>query len=363
MKNVFGLFLLLQITASIMSLGQGRAGDFTLSKGDLIEDLLFSYYDEQSFNGSVLVVENNQIIYENTFGFADFETEEPLDAHMPFYLASLAKQFTAAAIIKLEEEGKLSLDDPLKKYLPMMPKFFDPIEIHHLLTHTAGVPDYINDLEINEEGLTNMDVYEALTMQKDLYFAPGSKYRYSNSGYVLLALIIQVASGQTIDDYFQQHIFDAFNMDDAFVFSKATNRKKRVKGYTTQRKLNDYSLLTVGDGGIYASAVDLYKWEQALNSGMYISKESLDRVYTPVVLTNGRSRRYGYGWEIGNNARGKLVYHSGEIAGFRTYVERQLEPSNAIIILTNNSFQRIVELRNTLVKILDGRLNMLPKQK
>jgi CubicO group peptidase (beta-lactamase class C family) len=362
MKIIFS-FILMQIAVATTLFGQGRAGDFTLSKGDLIEDLLFNYYDELSFNGSVLVVENDQVIYENTFGFANFETEEPLDAHIPFYLASLAKQFTAAAIIKLEEEGKLSLDDPLKKYLPMMPDIFDPIEIHHLLTHTAGVPDYINDLEISEDGLTNMEVYKALITQKDLFFTPGSKYRYSNSGYVLLAMVIQVASGQIIEDYFQQNIFDTFNMDDAFVYSKATSKKKRVKGYTTQRKLNDYNLLTVGDGGIYASARDLYKWEQALNSGMYISKESLDRVYTPVVLTNGRSRRYGYGWEIGNNARGKLVYHSGEIAGFRTYVERQLEPGNDIIILTNNSFQRIVELRNTLVKILDGRLNMLPKQK
>ena len=97
-------------------------------------------------------------------------------------------------------------------------------------------------------------------------------------------------------------------------------------------------MLTVGDGGIYASALDLYKWEQALNSGKFIKKESLDKVYTPVVLTNGRSRRYGYGWEIGSNSQGKLVYHSGEIAGFRTYIERQLVSGNTVIILTNNSF-------------------------
>lgn len=355
------LFFLLFFTSVVY--GQGRSDNFALSKGDLIENLLFKYYDELDFNGSVLVVENNQIIYENTFGFADFENEEPLDAEMPFYLASLGKQFTAAAVIKLEEEGKLSLDDPIKKYLRMMPKMYDPIKIRHLLTHTAGVPDYINKLQIAKPGLTNMEVYEALVKLRSLNFVPGNKYRYSNSGYVLLALIVQVASGQTIENYFQEHIFDAFEMNNAFVFSLATANRQRVKGYTSKKKLYDYNLMTVGDGGIYASARDLYKWEQALNTGQFITKESLDRIYTQVVLTNGRSRRYGFGWEIGSNSQGKLVYHDGELAGFRSYIERQLVSGNAIIILTNNSFSQVANLRNTLVKILDGRVNTLPEEK
>ena len=363
MKVRFFHFLYLLFMANTIVYGQGSDKNFALSKGDLIEDLLFNYYDELDFNGSVLVVENNQVIYENTFGFADFDLQEPLDGDMPFYLASLAKQFTAAAIIKLEEEGRLSLQDPLKKFLPMMPKIYDAIEVHHLLTHTAGIPDYINNLAIAEAGLTNMDVYEALIKQRSLYFNPGSKYRYSNSGYVLLAMIVQVASGMTIDSYFQEQIFDAFQMENAFVYSVATSDKQRVKGYTAKNKLDDYDLFTVGDGGIYASARDLYKWEQALNTGKFINKESLDKLYTQVVLTNGRSRRYGYGWEIGNNSQGKLVYHAGELAGFRTYIERQIEPGNAIIILTNNSFSGIAELRNTLVKILDGRLNVIPGEK
>ena len=363
MKQLLRKLVFLLLSVSTGAYGQGMSESFALSKGDLIENLLFNYYDELEFNGSVLVVENNQIIYENTFGFADFETEEPLDAEMPFYLASLSKQFTAASIIKLAEEGKLSLDDPLKKYLRMMPKMYDPVKIHHLLTHTGGVPDYINNLEIAEPGLTNMDVYEALIKQKHLTSAPGNKYRYSNSGYVLLAMIIQVASGQTIESYFQQHIFDAFDMNNTFVYTASTANIKRVKGYDAKNKLNDYSLLTVGDGGIYATARDLNKWEQALNSGKFIKKESLEKVYSPVVLTNGRTRRYGYGWEIGSNSQGKLVYHSGEIAGFRTYVESQLASGNAVIILTNNSFSKVAQLRNTLVKILDGRLVALPEGK
>ena len=306
---------------------------------------MFEYYDDKGFNGSVLVVENNQIIYENTFGFADFDNKEPLDGNMPFYLASLAKQFTSAAIMKLAEEGKLSLDDPLTKYLPLMPKIYNPVKIHHLLTHTSGVPDYFS-LGIAKAGLTNLEVYKELIHQKNLNFVPGNKYRYSNSGYVLLAMVIQIASGQTIHDYFQQHIFEPLEMDNAFVQTIGLAKQQKVKGYTSKNKLNDYNLLTVGDGGIYATALDLYKWQQVLNSGNYISLESLEKMYSPVVLANGRSRNYGYGWELGNNLQGKLVYHTGGLGGFRTYIERQLETNNAIIILTNNFVEDVISSSN-----------------
>ncbi len=342
------------IMAAVPSLGQGRVADFALSKGDLIEDVLFNYYDA-GFNGSVLVVENNTVIYENTFGFADFTSREPLDGDTPFYLASLAKQFTAAAVLRLAEAGKLNLDDPVTKFLPMMPKAYRQVRIHHLLTHTAGVPDYFA-LGIARPGLTNMEVYQALVIHKTLDFTPGNKFRYSNSGYVLLALVIQVASGQTIADYFQQEIFIPCNMPHAFVYSAATKGKLRVKGYTAKGKPDDYALFTVGDGGIYATARDLFNWQQALNSGAFISQASLEKMYAPVALANGRVKKYGFGWELGNNLQGKLVYHTGGLAGFRNYIERQLARGNAVIILTNNSFPDVLQLRNTLVKILDGRL-------
>ena len=357
-KNIllFILSLSLYINAAI---GQGRIDNFALTKGDLIENLLFTYYDELGFNGSVLVVENNKVIYENTFGFSDFESEEPLDADIPFYIASLSKQFTSAAIIKLSEEGKLSLEDPLTKYLTRMPGFYDKVEIHHLLTHTAGIPDYFN-LGIVKDGITNYDVYEALIGQKSLDFTPGSKFYYSNSGYVLLAMIVEIASGNKINNYFQQQFFNPLKMENSFVQTKATNEEIKVKGYTSKLKVDDYNLLTIGDGGIYATARDLFKWEQALNNGSVINKESLDKVYMPLKLTNGMTRKYGYGWELGNNTQGKLVYHTGGLAGFRTYIECQLSSNNAIIILTNNSFSNVLDLRNTLVKILDGRVENIP---
>ncbi|MEN8249239.1 MAG: serine hydrolase domain-containing protein [Bacteroidota bacterium] len=352
------LFFILLISSTAFVCGQGRVEEFALTKGDLIEDLIFDYYDNKGFNGSILVVEDDQIVYENTFGFADFENEEPLDRDLPFYLASLAKQFTAASILRLSEQNKLSLEDPVTKFLPLMPGTFDVVKIRHLLSHTSGVPDYFT-MGIAENGTTNMDVYEALVKRKYLDFKPGYKFQYSNSGYVLLAMVIQVATGQTIDRYFHEEIFDRFNMQNAFVFTTTSSLNPRVKGYTSRFRSNDYNLLTVGDGGIYATAYDLYKWEQALNSGEFIKKETLNELYKPLVLENGRVRNYAYGWETGNNLQGKLVYHTGGLAGFRTYLERQLGTRNSIIILTNNSFSQILELRNTLVKILDGRIDNL----
>lgn len=342
-----------------LTIAQGRLDNFALAKGDLIENLLFTYYDELGFNGSVLVVEDNTIIYENTFGFSDFENEDPLDATTPFYIASLSKQFTAAGILKLAEQGKLSLDDPLTKYLKRMPKIYNQVKIHHLLTHTGGIPDYFK-LNIVKPGISNQDVYQALLSQKHLDFDPGDKFLYSNSGYVLLAMIIEIASGNKIENYFQKDFFTPLKMNNSFVKTTSTDERVIVKGYTNKLKDDDYDLLTVGDGGIYSTARDLFKWEQGLNEGKVISQESLEKAYTSLVLTNGRTRKYGYGWQLGSNTQGELVYHTGGLAGFRTYLERQLNSNNSIIILTNNSFSEVLDLRNTLVKILDGRVDELP---
>jgi CubicO group peptidase (beta-lactamase class C family) len=353
------LVLLIKIQFVFTINGQGRDDDFLLSKGDLIEDLLLSYYDELGFNGSVLLAQQGEIIYENTLGLANFISEEPLDSTLPFYLASISKQFTAAAIMKLRDEGKLSLNDPITKFLPLMPPAYRKVTLQHLLTHTAGVPDYLNDFDPVAANTTNMDVYKLIIDQKRPEFTPGTKFKYSNSGYVLLALAIQATSGTTIDQFFDAKIFDPLNLRHSYIYNGYNAQKPRVVGFTSKNKLNDYNLLTVGDGGVYATARDLFNWTEKLNKGLFISDSSLQLMYQPVVLANGRERRYGYGWEIGNNLNGKFVYHTGELCGFRTYLERQLSTETTIIILTNNSFDNVFELRNTIVKVLDGRLTSI----
>ncbi len=358
-KNFVVVILFCLWAATVIA--QGR-DSLAIDKGDLIEDLLFDFYDEYDFNGSVLVAERGEVIYENTFGFSDATQQEPLDADMPFYLASLAKQFTAAAIMQLVEAGKLSLDDPVRKFLPRLPEPYDQVTIYHLLTHTGGVPDYFA-AGLARPGITNMDVYKMLVEKGTLDFTPGYKFRYSNSGYVLLAVVIQLVSQKPVEQYFTDAIFKPLGMQHSFVLTPATQYRLRVRGIGKNHKPNDYTLFTIGDGGIYSTARDLFVWQEALNSGKVLSKTSLELMYKPVKLKNGRTRNYGFGWEIGNNTQGPLVYHTGGLAAFRTYIERQLPSGNAIIILTNNSFGEMNELRNWLVKILDNRIASVPLDK
>lgn len=340
--------------------GQGNDPTFALSKGDQIEDLMLRYNELGEFNGSILVVEGGELIYENTLGFANFETQEPLDANTPFYLASLAKQFTAMGIMMLVEEGRISYEDKLSRFFPLMPSIYKKITVHQLLTHTAGVRDYFK-MDVAKSGLRNIDVYEALVKRPQLDFAPGTKYNYSNSGYVLLAMIIQIASGELYDKFLQERIFNQLKMEHTFVLTDRNIDKVYAKGYTQKLKPYDYDLLTYGDGGIFSTAEDLLKWHNALANNTLVSSKSLLKAFTPVQLADGQQRRYGYGWEIGNNLYGKLVFHTGGLAGYRTYIERQLGTSDVIIILTNTSNEHILEIRNKLVKILDGRSYKMPE--
>ena len=344
---------------SVLVVAQGRDPAFALTVGDKVEDLMLEYYDLGDFNGSLLLIERGEVVYENTFGYADVESRNPLDADTPFYLASLSKQFTATAIMILVEQGKVSFKDKVKRFLPLMPSSYNEITIEHLLTHTSGVKDYFS-LGLYRSGLTNNDVYEALVQQRATEFKAGHKYRYSNSGYVLLAMIVQIASGQMYPDFMQENIFKPLDMSSTYVHTVTTINKNRVKGYTNKLKLDDYQLLTYGDGGIYSTARDMMKWEQSIYEAELVSRSIYARAFTPVILENGSERRYGFGWEIGNNLDGKFIYHSGGLAGFRTYMEQHLDEQNAIIILSNNSSAKILEIRNTLVKILDGRPYSLP---
>ena len=347
---------------SVFSMAQGHDAEFVLTVGDKVEDLMLAYYDIGEFNGSIILIEDGKVIYENTFGYADVERKEPLDADSPFYLASLSKQFTAMAIMMLVEQGKISFDDKLTRFLPLMPSAYNEVTLDQLLTHTAGIKDYHTadiknyfDLGIYGSGLTNNDVYKALLRQGSPEFTPGQKYRYSNSGYVLLAMIVQIASGQLYPDFMKAHIFAPLQMNSTYVHTPHTANPTPVKGYTKKLKPDDYKLFTHGDGGIYSTARDLTKWEYAVFDATLVSRSTMAKAFTPVVLVNGTERRYGYGWEIGNNLQGKFIYHSGSLGGFRTYMEQQLGSENAMIILSNNSSSSILEIRNTLVKIMDGR--------
>jgi CubicO group peptidase (beta-lactamase class C family) len=305
------------------------------SKNEKINKLLTYCADNGMFNGTICVTENDKIIYKNAFGFADLLKGEKLIADHAFYLASVSKQFTTMAVMILKERGKLSYDDPLSKYFSEFPKYADRVTIENLMTHTSGIPDHFN-LGAYKPGLTNNDVLELLIKQDTLDFQPGEKYQYSNGAFVLLALIIEKASGQPFSSFMNENIFEPLGMQSTLIYDKFdASIAKRAIGYNIFGEKDDYEILTTGAGGIYSTVEDLAKWDNALSENKLISLETLNEAYTSYKLNNDSLTNYGYGWRVIEDGIGKRVSHSGGLSGFRTFLERDITKNNSFFLLTN----------------------------
>ena len=223
------------------------------TKAAKIDTLMGSLSERGQFSGSILVAEHGQIIYEHGFGKADIKRNLAFAPNTPVYLASLTKQFTAMAIMMLEERRQLSYSDHLSKYFPEFPSYAAKITVRNLLNHTAGIADYVG-LGLEHPGLTNKEVLNALIRQPSLRFSPGEKFEYSNSNYVLLALIVEKIAGQPYDLFLKNHIFAPLGMKDTFVYDKPRPEfANRARGYNRFGEDSDYDLLTYGEGGIFST--------------------------------------------------------------------------------------------------------------
>ncbi len=298
-----------------------------------IDSLMNYTYENGLFNGTVLVSQNNEVIYRNSFGYADFDKKELLAPESSFYLASVSKQFTTMAVMILKERGKLSYDDKLSDYFPDFPDYADSITIRHMMTHTSGIPDHYR-LNAYKAGLNNDDVYDILVKQKKLDFEPGSQYSYSNGGYVLLSMIVAKVSGQPFHEFMKTNIFTPLGMDNTLVYDRSEPEvTNRAIGYNANGKLDDYEIFTTGAGGLYSNIDDLFKWDQALNNDQLVSAETLNEAYQSTLLSSGDTSYYGFGW--GMDQEKKWVGHSGGLSGFRTYIRRYLDTGDAFVLLTN----------------------------
>jgi len=304
----------------------------------------FNYYNQNGmFNGVVLASADGKTIYEQAFGFADFEAKTPLTPASVFSLGSVTKTMTAAGILMLEEKGQLSINDGILKYFPDFPSFMKGVTIRHLLTHTSGIVDYLGrGLNLHKKvPVTDAIAIDALKSQASLQFEPGSKSSYSNSNYVLLAQIIRKASGKSYAEFMRKNIFTPLDMKDSFVYGGDEDiLKKAVKSYSDYWEFNDenYRLKTNGDGCVYATAGDVLKFADAFFSGRLVSPESLkEALYQP----DFKPRRpndgsvYGYGWEISGKTPDETISHRGSIAGFCGQLWRQVKDRSTLIILCN----------------------------
>ncbi|HEY6842786.1 MAG TPA: serine hydrolase domain-containing protein [Thermoanaerobaculia bacterium] len=293
-------------------------------------DALMRDYSGDVPGASVLVIRDGRIIERKSYGMANLEEHIAAAPDTDYRLASMTKQFTAAAVLM----SGVALDDPITKYLPEMPAYANAITIRHLLTHTSGLLDYEDLMPAGTTAqLHDIDVLKLLSKTDRTYFAPGTNYRYSNTGYAFLALIVQRVSGMRFADFLREKIFKPAGMNDTVAFEEGISTvPHRAYGYSREGatcKRTDQSLTSavLGDGGIYTSIDDLVHWIAWLDSGRF------DEQLVPRTHTDDPNVQYGYGWRITDG----YVWHTGETIGFRNAIVRYPKQRLAVVVLTNRN--------------------------
>ncbi|KGM54794.1 beta-lactamase [Lysobacter arseniciresistens ZS79] len=289
---------------------------------------------------SVLVMHDGRPVVRRGFGRADLEAGAAATPSTNYRLASVSKQFTAAAILLLAEDGRLDLDDPVRTWLPSLPAAVEPATIRHLLTHTSGLVDYEDVIPGSMTWqLRDADVLKLLESQDRTYFAPGSDYRYSNSGYALLALIVERASGRDYPGFLRERIFLPLGMANTLAYVReGPPVPHRAWGYSLvdgqwQRTDQSQTSAVLGDGGIYSSIDDLARWDAALYDDRLLSDASRALAFAPATPTDDPAVEYGYGWRIS----GETLWHSGETMGFRNVLVRWPQRRLTVVVLTNRN--------------------------
>ena len=335
-------------------------------KAQKIEALLKTYYDNGQLNGTVLVAENGKVVYKKGFGMANMEWDIPNQPDTKFRIASVTKQFTAALILQLVEEGKLKLDGKITDYLPDYRKDTgEKVTIHQLLNHTSGIPDYQN---------VSSNPYSALDFVKkhvsgDLEFEPGSKYKYNNGGYSILGAIIEKVTGKSYETVLQERLLKPLGMTNSgyarhstLLAKHAGSYEKTPAGYVNAPYID--IAIPYAAGSMYSTVEDLFKWDQALYEDKILSAESRKLMFTPG-LSN-----YGYGVRITDQPVGKtdqktkIVWHGGGgINGFNSLFSRAVDKRQTVIILDNGSHGRNhPKITNSIFGILNGQPYDAPKR-
>jgi CubicO group peptidase (beta-lactamase class C family) len=336
---------------------------FSQDKAQAIDSVMQIKSSKSYFNGNVLVAYKGNCIYNESFGYADLKRRKNLKKNDVFQLASVSKQFTAMSIMMLKEQNKLSYDDSVTKYIPEFP--YPRVTVRMLLNHTSGLPNYYWLVEHHwkKKGApVNEDVIKLLAKHKlGLYFTPGRRWDYSNTGYVVLASITERISGKNFDDFMHENVFAPLEMNNSFVYSRSIDKKDkdRLIGYYYRGRryrmipetINDG---TVGDKGVYSTTEDLFKWDQALYDNLLVSEETISEAISTFKLRNKYEIPYGFGFRIKTRNNKKIAYHHGKWNGFRTSILRYVEDTNTIIVLNHTS----TSLNNSIIReiqnILDG---------
>lgn len=335
-------------------------------KGDFeskVDEYMEARLRLNSFTGSVLIAQNRSLFIKKGYGSADYELNVPNTSSTKFRIGSLTKQFTAMAVMQLQEREKLHVENTLEQYLPDYPRG-DEITIHHLLTHTSGIPNFTSFPQYLEWMRLPLTLEEIIAefKNKPLEFNPGEQYSYSNSGYILLGYIIEKASGLSYADFVQQNIFDPLGMKNSGYDFNQPIIENRASGYTKDKgELINARYIDMhvphAAGALYSTVEDLYIWHQSLSRDKLVVMKTLEKIFTP--FKNG----YAYGWAVDDIFGRKRVHHSGRINGFSAYIARFPEDNACIIFLGNMEGIPIMKIAEDLAAILFRQPYEIPKKR
>lgn len=313
---------------------------------DYLDAYLMEQASKNHFHGSILLADRNGVILSKGYGYSNYKDKIKNGPASRYQIASLTKQFTALAVMQLQEKGLLNTTDPIRFYLPDYPNG-DRITIKHLLSHTSGIPDFLGEelLDIELE-LSPLDRYISRFIEEPLEFNPGQRFNYSNSGYILLAKIIETATGDSYANNIQQLIFDPLGMENSGFFTSPEDIFPTV-GYLALNRGTVQAPIIYGHGesGLYSTVEDLYLWDRALYTEKLVTKKALkEALYScinkPAFVSDGplhalaQNNWIGYGWFINKQNKYK-IWHDGEVHGFISSINRYMDQKKVLIMLSN----------------------------
>jgi CubicO group peptidase (beta-lactamase class C family) len=331
-NHLAGLLVVILLTAATCAAQATSTENLTARVDEYLNELV----KQNRFSGSILIARDGHVLMRKGYGMANYETDVPNTPQTKFRLGSITKQFTAVAIMMLQERGKLSVQDSICKYVPECPAAWQPVRIHHLLTHTSGIWNLTNSPDYRKTMSLPSTPTETIARFKDkpLDFTPGERFNYSNSGYILLGYLVEKVSGQTYEAFLRENIFEPLKMMNTGYDNPNTVLKNRASGYSmrTGNLTNALYLdmtIPFAAGALYSTVEDLYLWDQSLYTEKLVKQKTLDAVFTPF------KSNYGYGFAIEKRFGLRNITHGGAINGFTSFISRFPDERATIIVLNN----------------------------
>ena len=332
------------------------------AQNEKVDEFIKSEMQKQKIPGvSLAIVKNGKIVLAKGYGLANVEHQVPVKPETIFQSGSVGKQFTATAVMMLVEEGKVNLDEKIGTYLGDVPDSWKNITIRQMLSHTSGMTDYPEDFDFRRDYTEDDLLKRAKAVPTS--FPPGEKWQYSNLAYVTLGILIHKVTGKFYGDFLQERIFKPLQMTTARIISESDIISNRAAGYTLVKgdlKNQEWvspSLNTTADGALYLNVFDMAKWDAALYGETLLKKTSLDKMWTPVKLNDGKTHPYGFGWALGEVNKQKIIEHGGSWQGFKSFIARYPDNGLTVIVFANLAQTNPATLAHGVAGIYDTRLS------